>query len=176
MPSIDDLERLVKDAVEPLTDEQRAEFEKRKRLVDELASQLTEPKRSKPILCLDFDGVIHSYTSGWKGIEEIPDPPVDGAIEFLYEATQHFNVCIYSTRSQSDWGVSAMRDWLGKWEAVYWASNPDKPRPRTCLTLLIDFPKSKPPAFVSLDDRVLTFNGVFPDMETLKTFKPWNKK
>ena len=29
----------------------------------------------KPILCLDFDGVVHSYTSGWKGADVIPDPP-----------------------------------------------------------------------------------------------------
>ena len=28
---------------------------------------------SKPILCLDFDGVLHSYTSGWRGAR-IPDP------------------------------------------------------------------------------------------------------
>jgi hypothetical protein len=32
----------------------------------------------KPILCLDFDGVLHSYTSGWKGAAVIPDPPVPG--------------------------------------------------------------------------------------------------
>ena len=39
----------------------------------------------KPIICLDFDGVIHSYTSGWKGAAVIPDPPVPGALEFIVE-------------------------------------------------------------------------------------------
>ena len=28
---------------------------------------------AKPILCLDFDGVIHRYDSGWKGADVIPD-------------------------------------------------------------------------------------------------------
>ena len=40
---------------------------------------------NNPIICVDFDGVIHSYTSGWKGIDVIPDDPVPGAIEWLEE-------------------------------------------------------------------------------------------
>ncbi len=29
----------------------------------------------KQTVVFDFDGVIHSYTSGWKGATVIPDPP-----------------------------------------------------------------------------------------------------
>jgi hypothetical protein len=29
---------------------------------------------------------------------------------------------------------------------------------------------------VGIDDRVLTFEGKFPSVETLKNFKPWNKR
>jgi hypothetical protein len=135
-------------------------------------------KKQKPTLCLDFDGVIHSYTSGWKGIDVIPDPPVDGAIEFLYEAICHFDVCIYSTRSETDAGIKAMQEWLAKWEQVdrnereKWGMAVE----RTSLLLNIRFPKTKPLAFVGIDDRVITFTGHWPDMDTLKNFKPWNKK
>src|SRR5882672_3079773 len=37
----------------------------------------------KPILCLDFDGVLHSYSSGWKGADVIPDAPTPGMAAFL---------------------------------------------------------------------------------------------
>jgi len=67
----------------------------------------------KPILCLDFDGVLHSYTSGWKGASVIPDPPVPGAIAFLREAVKSFEVHIFSSRSCQDGGGYAMRAWLG---------------------------------------------------------------
>lgn len=39
----------------------------------------------------------------------------------------------------------------------------------------IQFPTEKPPAMVTLDDRALTFTGVWPGMDTLLNFKPWNK-
>ena len=32
----------------------------------------------KKTVVFDFDGVIHSYASGWKGTTCIPDPPVHG--------------------------------------------------------------------------------------------------
>lgn len=67
---------------------------------------------SKPILCLDFDGVIHSYTSGWKGADVIPDAPVADAMRFIWDATDHFRVAIYSSRSGQRGGIRAMRSWL----------------------------------------------------------------
>ena len=59
---------------------------------------------SKPILCLDFDGVCHSYVSGWKGADIISDPPVEGLFEFLREAGKHFSIHIYSSRSHQEGG------------------------------------------------------------------------
>ena len=66
----------------------------------------------KPILCLDFDGVLHSYRSGWQGPRTIPDPPVHGAIEFLAEAVHLFEVHIFSSRSKFWGGRKAMYKWI----------------------------------------------------------------
>ena len=38
----------------------------------------------------------------------------------------------------------------------------------------IQFPLHKPSAKVTIDDRAITFTGVWPSMQTLKEFKPWN--
>jgi hypothetical protein len=116
----------------------------------------------KSLLALDFDGVLHSYTSGWKGAEVIPDPPVPGAMQFIRDCLPHFDVQIFSTRSNEPAGVAAMQEWfhihLGD-EAAQ-----------------LVYPTQKPPAFVTIDDRALTFDGTWPTVESLKAFKPWNKK
>lgn len=139
---------------------------------DDVFKLLTEPAH-KPTLCLDFDGVIHSYASGWQGETVIPDPPVDGAIEFLYEAVKHFEVCIFSTRSATVEGRQAMCRWLIEWDDAYRSEHHIR---GSSLAVRIKFPATKPAALVGIDDRVLTFTGTFPDVQTLRKFKPWNKK
>lgn len=144
---------------------------------------------SKKILCLDFDGVCHSYISGWKGADVIPDPPVEGLFEFLMDAQIEFDICIFSSRSLQIGGINAMMGWF--LEHYYRFS----PGVGICLTLspnlpsedptkvedpsmelALWFPPEKPPAHVSIDDRAITFDGTWPDLNVLKEFTPWNKK
>lgn len=122
---------------------------------------------SKPILCLDFDGVIHSYTSGWKGADVVSDPPVPGAIAFMREALESFRVAIFSSRSNQPGGIEAMARYVRR-EAE--AEKLDGP-----WFDHIEWPTEKPPAMVSIDDRALTFDGVYPTVGRLLAFKPWNK-
>lgn len=127
----------------------------------------------KPILCVDFDGVIHSYTSGWKGADVVSDPPVEGAIAFLLSALHHFDVQIYSSRTSQRGGIKAMRDWLYNQGQNVWYDSPAGPGLES-----ISFPEQKPPAFLTIDDRAIQFEGDFSVLEPaiLVHFKPWNKK
>ena len=137
-------------------------------------------KIKHPILSVDFDGVLHSYTSGWKGPRCIPDPPVPGAIDWLRSLLTDadcrcamaprfldFDVCVYSSRSRYIGARRAMKKWLGEqFEEAghYWQ-----------LVELIRFPLMKPPAFLQIDDRAITFSGIFPTCEEMKNFRTWNK-
>ena len=118
----------------------------------------------KPILSLDFDGVLHSYTSKWGAADIIPDPPVPGAVAFILEAVKHFDVQVFSTRSHQEGGIDAMREYLA-------LAGIDR-----VVLAELKFPVTKPPAHVTLDDRAITFTGNWPSMEQLLAFKPWNKR
>lgn len=131
-----------------------------------------------PIICVDFDGVINSYKSGWTGVSDLPDEPVHGAIEWLM---QHLpvpdSICamahpyegpevqIYSSRSKSWFGRRAMKRWLVKHglHPAYIADN------------ILKFPSKKPAAFLTIDDRAICFNGRFPTAQEMLAFKPWHK-
>ena len=121
----------------------------------------------RKIICLDFDGVLHSYSSGWKGADIIPDAPVPGALEFIEECIfTGFAVAVYSSRSHQKGGIEAMIRWF-KTQGL-----------DTDLLAQIDFPNHKPPAFLGIDDRVLTFNGPdsWPSIKDVENFQPWNKR
>ncbi len=131
---------------------------------------MTEETKSKPILCLDFDGVLHNYTSGWRGAKIIPDGPVDGAMEFLRDAVEIFTIHIYSSRSILEGGINSMQNWLEICLLEKFGNQLAYP-----IFDPIVFPTSKPPAFVTIDDRAITFTGTFPNVDELLQFKPWNK-
>lgn len=128
----------------------------------------------KPILCLDFDGVLHSYTSGWQGADVVTDPPVEGALVFLVNASKVFNINIFSSRSNQSGGVAAMQKWLANWfmDDLEW-SRVDADE---FVSGRIFWARDKPPALVTIDDRAICFDGTWPGLDALLAFKPWNKR
>ena len=124
-------------------------------------------------ICIDFDGVIHSYTSGWKGVAVIPDPPVPGAIEFIEKAQDAgYRVAIYSSRSSSIRGRWAMKRWIEPHIIHHFGC--DRVAADDC-SLMIRWPWFKPSAIVTIDDRAIRFDGTWPAIEAIKSFKPWNQ-
>jgi len=121
---------------------------------------------AKPILCIDFDGVIHSYEHGWCD-GSIYGTVVPGFFEWAAEAQDHFRLYIYSSRSKDDKGRVSMGRWLAD-RMREWRGRP------------IDFVMAaeKPAAFLTIDDRGMQFNGNWADEiwdpERLLQFQPWN--
>jgi hypothetical protein len=123
---------------------------------------MSKPKGERYTVAVDFDGVIHSYTSPWAGADVIPDPPVPGAIEWLLEISKKFTVVLFTTRGETNAGQYAVRAWLDKHG---WPSGRAWP----------DVTNSKPHALVYIDDRAWRFEGRFPTAHEIHGMRPWNK-
>lgn len=126
----------------------------------------------KPILSLDFDGCLHSYASGWKGADVIPDPPVPGAMRFVANAVNHFEVQVFSSRSNQPGGLVAMQEWmLRRLVDEFQGGGHD-------IAEMIGWPTAKPAAFLTIDDRAICFDGDWGvlDPKLLLNFQPWNKR
>jgi hypothetical protein len=118
--------------------------------------------KGKPILCVDFDGVIHSYERGWAD-GSIYGSVTEGFWPWLAKADKHFNIVIYSSRSATPEGIAAMAAFLAR-EAPPGYAVPS-----------VEFADKKPPAFVTIDDRCVRFDGSWEELDpiVLRGFKPW---
>lgn len=140
-------------------------------------------KQFKPHIVIDFDNTIAGYEGGWQGIDIIPEPPIPGAMEFIIEAMEFFTVNIFSSRSSSPIGMKAMQEYITLHMETLLGGGKQPLQAidrKVCVDILsqIQWPTTKPPAFLSIDDRGLQFNGdwsKFVPAELIK-FKPWNKK
>lgn len=93
-------------------------------------------------IALDFDGVIHSYVSGWTG--PIPtDPPVPGARDAIATIRAlGYRVVVFSCRAEPEEGMTGIRGWL----AIH--------------DIHVDeITHEKPHAMLYFDDRAVRFEG-----------------
>jgi len=127
-------------------------------------------KTERYTICVDFDGVLHSYTSPWINAHTIPDKPVDGAIEWLFETIQKLDIVIFSTRCKTWRGRCAIRAWIKQHAQGLWYE------PMGCRGIEeVKLSYKKLPALVYLDDRAMRFTGTFPTVNEIHQAKPWNK-
>jgi len=113
-------------------------------------------RKGKKLLCVDFDGVLHLSSKGFYD-GSVYDGPTPGAREFIDEAMNHFDIIIYTARARTARGRQDVKDFLKK------HGFPELPV--ECR---------KPPAYLTIDDRAITFTGTFPSPEDIKKFKHWN--
>jgi hypothetical protein len=113
----------------------------------------------KGVIAVDFDGVIHSYVSGWTGPVPV-DPPVLGARDAIATVRAlGFEVHVFSCRALTTEGRDGIRGWLALHD------------------IRVDLiTGQKPHAVLYIDDRGARFTGSWEAVLELarNVPRPWN--
>jgi hypothetical protein len=155
-----------------------------------------------PTVVVDFDGVLHSYESGWQGATVIPDPPVQGRWRSVFDnegiwlrdvwapSAQEFiqmlldakiDVAVMSTRGDTPEGVEAMAAWFRQHDfppltsdTPGWDAPVAEGTPSEGSFIIVG--ATKPAAVLYIDDRAWRFDGLFPTLEEIEEASvPWNR-
>jgi hypothetical protein len=111
----------------------------------------------KKTVVFDFDGVIHSYVSGWKGVDVIPDPPNEDVILVINSLrAKGYEVLVVSTRCSDPSGREAIIEYLNKYGVT-----------------VDGLCSEKPPALVYVDDRAVCYRPGMYLLEVIEHFEPW---
>lgn len=127
----------------------------------------------REIACIGFEGVLYSAKTPFKHIEQLPDLPVEGAIEWLSNILQEYDVVINCHRSASMRGRAAVRKWLKKFTPHnMWYNYKGR---RGIIEVKVRC--QKPKAVIYIDRQGYHFNGRdFPKLEEVNSFVAKNKK
>jgi hypothetical protein len=133
---------------------------------------------SKLTICIDFDGVIHSYEKGWQD-GTIYGTVTEGFFEWAATAKQFFKLVIYSSRSKDMNQRMAMEAWL-KFQHTKWVETEWNGGMTVQTDIDFEFAHEKPAAWLTIDDRCIRFDGSWNTGRLapgqMLQFKPWNKR
>lgn len=124
-------------------------------------------EKFRPTVCVDFDGVIHSYERGWQdGV--IYGTVVPGFFEWVERVRGRVKIVIYSSRCKDE----AQRDAVFAWLDDQWLKS-GRTGSWSCRLA-----REKPAAWLTIDDRAIRFDGNWeaPELspEAILAFRPWN--
>ncbi len=109
----------------------------------------------KKTICIDFDGVLNTYT-GWSGEDELFEMR-DGCSDFLEKLSKIYKISVFTARNSN-----AVWKWLKKYDL-------DK--------FINEVTNIKVPAQVYIDDRAIRFDGDFHNtFSNIDKFIPHWKK
>lgn len=74
-----------------------------------------EPRPWKPTICVDFDGVLHSYELGWQD-GRIYGTPIEGSEAALELLARTYRVVVFTARDD----LEAVNRWLVKYGLAGW--------------------------------------------------------
>lgn len=143
--------------------------------------------RYRDIIAVDFDGVLHDYDGGFQGDDVVTGDANMGSIGWLIGICQYtpYDVVIHSCRCLTEGGKEAIESWIYdqvkahlsmcdhyNYEEGYQELEDDLVG--VCASIVCSAVKPRK-AFIFIDDRAWKFNGTFPSLTELKSFKPWYK-
>lgn len=119
-----------------------------------MTKRLIRRNKEKPVVCIDFDGVLNNY-KGYDG--DNLGTPKEGAREFLEELSRDYSITIHSVRR-----YTKIITWLTKHDLIKYVDNVTSYKIR---------------ALAYVDDRGINFDGDYKKvLHELKTFNPYWKE
>jgi hypothetical protein len=107
-------------------------------------------QKSKNVIALDFDGVIHNDSNGFFD-GTIYGTPIEGVEDCLKDLSKNYKIVIFSCKSNPNrplinnkTGTELIWDWLDKWNIKEYVS---------------DVVWGKPNAFIYIDDKGFKFTN-----------------
>lgn len=126
-------------------------------------------------LLVDFDGVIHAYTSPWTSAEQISDGPVEGAFDWLRRMlAKGVKISIFTARLNGEEidGKTARDPIVVETNLRYWFLEHGLEKEHVDR---FTFVRGKPHATLYIDDRARLFRGRFPSVRDIHSHEQWNK-